>query len=164
MNQVIPETSIAIDFTIEACENMIENLKTYKQCMIDCKNMQAKKINLETNFEVKTFTQSHTLPGILSIDQSINKNFEDVEKLNTDIENALRFKRIYFRLIDDESKVLFKFFNELRRNDISFEENLEIMNKNIDLNIQPHRMNNQQTRTKPSIKVQIDQKPYKDKK
>jgi len=154
----------SIESSIEALSHLIENLGIYKQCMIDSINLhlQAESADNAPKYDFGAYPQSHTLPGVIQSSQAFNlQNTDRTEQINALKEKALRQKRIYFRLVEKDSKLYFQALKGLQASDASFEEFLEILNNNIDLSLQPNRINNRNSRTMPSIKLTVDQKSCK---
>ena len=157
----ISKSNIAfLGSTIETLSNLIENLKIYKQCIIDYFNMQSESTNTNNNSITYQY-QSHTLPGVISVPQTMKFDNERMEQINLNKEKILQQKRIYFRLVDKDSKLYFQSFKGLQNIDMAFEEYIEILNGNINLSLQPNKYDDKQPIMKPSIKLSIDQKPYK---
>jgi len=157
-NQILYSISnsntIAINASIEALTHLIANLKLYKQCMAD--SMKLLSVKNTYNDKIAPPFQSHNLPGVLSFSQILNlQNIKTDDKIKKDKEQVLRQKRILFRLIQKDSKIFIKALRSFELSDASFEEFLEIISDNIDLNIQPHKLNNE--RMKPTnIKFTVD--------
>jgi ATP-dependent Clp protease ATP-binding subunit ClpA len=152
----IAKSSITyIESSIGALNNLMENLKIFKQAMIDCINIQAE--SADANYPVTTFTQSHTLPGVTSIQQRIKSNDEKMEQLKDNKEKALRQKRIFLRLVEKDSKLFSQSLKGIQLSDASFEEFIEILNNNIDLSLQPSRVYDNPARMKPNIKLSVTQ-------
>jgi hypothetical protein len=153
----IAKSSItSIEASIDSLAHLIENLKIYKQCMLDSINLQAESADTG-KYTVSTPSQSHTLPGIISIPQNIKSGSERIEQIKTDKEKALRQKRIYLRLVEKDSRLYFQSLKGLQHSDASFEEFLEILNNNIDLSLQPNRSDDRSSRMKPNIKLSVSQ-------
>ena len=151
----ISKSSItSIESSINALTNLLENLKTYKQCMIDSFTLLSESTDINP---ITTFTQSHTLPGVVSVPQVIKSESNKREQINTNKDKALRQKRIYMRLVEKDSNHYFQAFKGLQHNDAAFEEYLEILNGNIDLNLQPNRLDNSPSEKKPNIKLSVSQ-------
>ena len=155
----IGKSSIAsIESSIYTLTNLLENLRIYKQCVIDSINLQAESADTGGKYQISNYSQSHTLPGVLSVPQGTDERIEQVKSAK---EQTLNQKRIYFRLVDKDSKQYFQSLKGMQNSDIAFEEFLEILNDNIDLSIQPHRLDDNPAKTKPSIKLSVDQEPLK---
>ena len=161
----IAKSSIAsIESAIGALNNLVENIKIYKQCMIDSINLQAENQDSGSTNAVGTRYQYYNLPGVLQTDpayylQGIKPDGERMEEINATKEKALKQKRIFFRLVEKDSRHYFQALKGLQHSDASFEEFIEILNGNIDLSLQPNKLANRPDKTQPSIKLSIDQKP-----
>jgi hypothetical protein len=161
LNSIAKSSITSIETSIEALTNLIENLKIYKQCMIDSINLQKESTDTNKNNAVSTFYQSHTLPGILSLPQIIKSESDRKEQIKSDKENVLRQKRIYYRLVEKDSKHYFQSLKGLQYSDASFAEFLEILDNNIDLNLQPNRIDDRSSRIKPNIKLSVSKELLK---
>ena len=128
--------------------------------MIDYFNLQAESTN--NNNSITYPYQSHTLPGVISVPQTMKSDNERMEQINSGKEKILQQKRIYYRLVEKDSKLYFQTFKGLQSIDVAFEEYIEILNGNINLSLQPNIINDKPSRMKPSIKLSIDQKSYKE--
>jgi len=156
----ITKSSItSIDLCIDALTHLMENMEIYKQCLKDCINLQAESADNAPKYDFGAYPQSHTLPGVIQMFD--HQNYDKTEQINALKEKALEQKRIYSRLLEKDSSLYFQSLKGLQRNDAYFEEALEILNGNIDLSLQPNRINNRNSRTMPSIKLTVDQKSCK---
>jgi hypothetical protein len=149
----IAKSSIAsIESSITALTNLLENMKTYRQCFIDCVNLQMESADSE--YKVTPPFQSHTLPGVISVPQPFNKSdTEKTEQLGAYKEKALKQKRIYLRLVEKDSRLFSQSLRGIQYSDIQFEEFLEILNGNINLDLQPIKIYDDPKKSKPNIKL-----------
>ena len=158
----IAKSSITyIQSSIDNLSNLMDNLNLYRQCMVDCFNLLAESADKSTENNFTDFSQSHTLPAVVSVPQSRISDSEKLEQIKTAQQKALKQKRIFFRFLDNDSKLLYKSFEGLKRLDSYFEEFIEIFNSNIDLSLQTNRTEQRSPKTKPSIKLSLDQKLIK---
>ena len=155
----IEKSSIAvIDTAIGTLSTLVNNLQAYKECIVDFYRLQSTGADIDTIYSFGTYPQSHTLPGVTSTPQAYhNQCDENMERINENKEKILRHKRIYFRFIEQDSRLYFQSLKGLKNMDAHFEEFIEILNGNIDLSLQPQKLNDRH-RTKPSIKLSVDQK------
>jgi Ni,Fe-hydrogenase I large subunit len=136
----ISKSSIqAIESSIGSLSHLIDNLKIYKQCMIDSINLQAESADIATKYAVNAPTQSHTLPGVITTPQtydlqSIKSDNERMEQVKTDKEKALQQKKIYLRLAEEDVRVFLQSWKRLQYSDVSFEEFVNTLNANINGN------------------------------
>jgi hypothetical protein len=150
----IKNTSItSIESSIMALTRLMENLRIYKQTMLDSFILEAKSINIE-NKPAAPF-QPHTLPGIISFPQIIKSNSDQIK---SNKEKIIRQKRIFFRLIEKDSRLFFQSLKGLKYSDASYEEFLEILNGNINLNLQPNTLDDRPAARNAGIKLSIEQK------
>jgi len=160
LSSITRSSITSIKSAIEVLNQLIENLKIYQQCVIDSVNLIAESAeNNSTKYSYGTYSQSHTLPGVIQSNQVFDHQEADrMIQINDLKEKVLRQKRIYFRLLEKDSKLYFQSVKALKRSDISFEEFLEILDNNIDLSIQPNGNDKRNKKTIPGIKLSIDQK------
>jgi len=160
LSSIAKSSITSIKSAIEVLNHLVENLKIYQQCVIDSVNLLAESVeNSSTKYSYSTYSQPHTLPGVIQTAQAFNGQEADrIEQINDLKEKALRQKRIFFRLLEKDSKLYFQSVKALKRSDISFEEFLEILDNNIDLSIQPNGTDKRNKKTIPGIKLSIDQK------
>jgi Ni,Fe-hydrogenase I large subunit len=136
----ISKSSIqAIESSIGSLAHLIDNLKIYKQCMIDSINLQAESADIATKYAVNAPSQSHTLPGIITTPQSydlqsIKSDNERMEQVKSSKEKTLAQKKIYFRLAEEDVRVFLQAWKRLQYSDASFEEFILTLNDTINTN------------------------------
>jgi hypothetical protein len=150
----------AINSSMYVLTQLLENLKNYRECVIDYFHLTRESADTDTEYSVGAFSQSHTLPGIIAIPeahnlQGITSNGEKTEQLKTAIEKNLKQKRIFWRLIEKDSNLYFQALKGLKSSDTCFEEFIEILNDTINLSLQPNKIANKPDRLKPSIKLEV---------
>ena len=144
----------SIDSSIGVLSNLLENLKIYRQSMIDCFDLGAEKNNTAA-----PPIQSHTLHGVVSFQQILKSENDRINQTETDKEKAIQQKRIFWRLIENDFPLLIQLLKQLKNSDAYFEEFLEIIGGNINLSLQPQKPEGKPSAIKPnSIKLNIDQK------
>lgn len=141
----------SIESSIDATSNLLENLKVYKQAMVNsfdqCMTTE-KKNSLVTPYP--------HLPGIITSFPEIIKSGSDMQQNEANKEELLQHKRVFWRLIENDYQLLLRSFKQLKSSDVSYEEFLEILNGNINLNIQPQKTDNKASTIKPTIKLTVD--------
>jgi len=150
----------AIESLVSTLTHITNNLEMYKQAMIDCTNLLAETINSNKKKDTIIPFQCPNLPGIISLPKPRDVEY-DLEKINVLNEKALRQKRIFFRIIQKECKLLFQSIKGLELNDSTFEEFIEILHDRINLILQPTRLVEKPSQIKSSIKVSVDPKLIK---
>jgi Ni,Fe-hydrogenase I large subunit len=136
----ISKSSInSIESSIGALSHLIDNLKVYKDCMIDSINLQAESADIAIKYSNNAPLQSHTLPGIISTPQSydlqsIKSDNERMEQVKMNKDKTLQQKRIYLRLAEEDLRVFLQSWKRLQNSDLSFEEFIETINNNINSN------------------------------
>jgi Ni,Fe-hydrogenase I large subunit len=129
----------AIEQSVGSLTHLIDNLKIYKQCLIDSINLQAESADIATKYAVNAPSQSHTLPGVISLPQSydlqsIRSDNERMEQVKASKDKILGQKKIYLRLAEEDVRVFLQAWKRLQYSDQSFEEFVEILNGTINKN------------------------------
>lgn len=129
----------AIESSIGALTHLINNLKIYKQCVIDSINLQAEGLDIISKYANDTPSQPYNLPGVInqpsSYDiQGIKDDNTRMEQTKTLGEKAVKQKRIYLRLSEEDLKVFNQSWRKLLYSNASFEEFMESINGSINRN------------------------------
>ena len=140
-----------IESSIEILSCLFENLKLYKQIMTE---LLSGNLDTDINCAITPQFQSHTLPGVVSL--PYQHNIKHDTEANTSKEKILTHKRMIFRMILKNRTLLFQSLKSLENMDIHFEEFLEIARGNIDLNIQPHKLDKKHITKSTNIKLSVD--------
>jgi len=162
----IGQSSIqTIDSAISALSNLMNNLEIYKSTILDCLILEAENADSGREYDYSEYSQSHTLPGIVSIPQlysfnDIKSESEKLEQLNTVKEKALNQKRLYLRFILKDANLLNQTLKGIEQNDCAFEEAIEILNGNINLHLQPSPLSDSPSKKEPSIKLSLSREFY----
>jgi hypothetical protein len=154
---IAKSTITAIGSSIEALSNLLENLKTYKDCVDDCVKLYSESADRTTEYTVSAYYQPYILPGVVSVPPA---NYdkgqgERKEQLKANKEKTLNQKRVYLRLVQKDSKLFFQSLKGIQTCDVQFEEFLEILNGNINLNLQPFDLYDDPKKSNPSIKLTL---------
>jgi len=136
----ISKTSITtIEQTIGTLSHLLQNLKTYKECIIQSINTQAETADLSTKYSRDIPKQSYTLPGIMTSGESYD--MEDITKdnarmmaLNDERDKVLKQKDIYLRLSQEDVRLFIAAWKRLLLNNHSFDAFVESLNQSLNKN------------------------------
>jgi hypothetical protein len=146
-------TSMTIELSINALTQLLENLKNYQNCVDDYFQIQKNYPDTDNKDDIARYSQSHTLPGVISFPQILQSNTDQTEQIRKNAEATLNQKRIFFRLIEKNSNIYSEAFKQLKINDGYFEEFIDILNGNINLNLQPQRFVHQPKNQSTTLEV-----------
>ncbi len=148
---IAKSTMTAIESPIEVLTQLIEDLQNYRNCIHDFFQLQQEN----DRTEVSSFlSQSHTLPGVISLPHGSKIDYDEREKRESNLKQILQQKRILSRLIQKNSNFYIQAFKEFKKNDILFEEFVDILDGNINLDLEPCRFDFK-TKSKPDIKLEV---------
>ena len=150
----------AIDNTISVLSSQLENLKIYKQCVTDILKIQKTVTDTINNDAFSTYSQSHTLPGVVSIPQAhnyqgIKSESERIEQLSAEKEKIFNQKEIIFNLWEKDNQHYFELVKILKANNAHFLKYLEVLNGNIDPSLSPIQHYDNYYQKRPIIKVNV---------
>jgi hypothetical protein len=133
-------TNSIIESSINIVTQLLENLKSYQHCVNDYFQIQKEYPDTDNKDDIARYSQSHTLPGVISFPQILQSNIGQIEEIKKNAEEILKQKRIFFRLIEKNSTMYSEAFRQFKINDVCFEEFIEILNGNINLDLRPQRL------------------------
>ena len=134
----ISKSSInAIETTIGTITHLAQNLKIYKECMIDSINLQAESADIVTQYTKEIPQQVNVLPGVVSIPPTY-----DLQKIRIDNERLIQIKDqkdkvkaqkdIYLKVCSEDVRLFISAWKKLNISNASFDEFIESINENID--------------------------------
>jgi len=130
----ISKSSItAIESTIGTLSHLIQNLKIYKECIVDSINLQAESADITTKYSKEIPQQSHILPGIISVPQAYNLNDiktdnERMLQIKTSKDKSMKQKDIYLRISQEDVRLFLSSWKRLNLANASFDEFVESLN------------------------------------
>jgi len=133
----IAKTSVtAIESTIGSLSHLIQNLKIYKECMIDSINLQAESADISTKYGRDVPQQVNTLPGVINIPpsydlQAIRSDNERMMAVKDQIEKADNQRDIYLRIAREDVRLFLASWKRLNLSNASFDEFIEGLNKSL---------------------------------
>jgi len=133
----ISKSSItAIESTIGSLSHLLQNLKIYKECMIDSINLQAESADIATKYGNEIPQQVNSLPGVISIPASY-----DLGSIRTDNDRMMAIKdqkdkvanqkEIYLRISNEDVRLFLSAWKRLNLTNAAFDEFIEGLNKQI---------------------------------
>jgi hypothetical protein len=153
--QITNSTLIVIDSSIIVLSQLLENMKHYRDCVNTYFQLQQENGKTEIKSFPAIIAQSYNLPGVISTPQVSKNESDKQEEVQRNIEKTLQQKRVFFRLVDKSSNSYLQAFKELKNNDACFEQFIDILNGNINLDLQPQPVTNRAKQTKPSFKLEV---------
>ena len=108
-----------IDQTISQLSSMTNNMKIYREVMVDSINAEAEGIDITTKYNRNDFQgQSHNLPGVNTVPPSydvvsIKKDqakFEEIKKIRDATEAQ---KNMYIKVLDQDFKAFIQLYKKM---------------------------------------------------
>jgi len=136
----ISQSSIsAIETTIGSLTHLIQNLKIYKECMIDSINLQAESADISTKYGTDIPQQSNTLPGLNLLPQTfdlqdIRKDNERMMAMKDQKDKVMNQKDIYLRLANEDVRLFLSSWKRLNLSNSSFDEFIDGLHKGLNPN------------------------------
>jgi Ni,Fe-hydrogenase I large subunit len=136
----IAKTSVRnIETTLGALTHLLENIKMYKETMIDCINIQAEIADMSMKYAVNPVQQSHTLPGVISSPQmydlkDIKSDNERMQQLKEEQTKCDQQKNLYMRLVSEDFRLLISSYKRMSWSNQSFDTFVESLNDQINAN------------------------------
>jgi hypothetical protein len=129
----------AIEGAIGTLTHLVQNLKVYKECVIDSINLQAESTDISTKYARDIPSQSHTLPGIVSFPEPYNLNEiksdnERMMQIKDGRDKAIKQKDIYLRIAQEDVRLFLGNWKRLNLANSSFDEFIESVNSQINDN------------------------------
>ena len=137
--QISKSAISSLNSTIGTLQHLLQNLTTYKECLVDRINLQAESADLATKYARDIPQQSHSLPGVISLPQAYN--LDDIkadnsrmEQIKTLKDKAIKQKEIYLRLSEEDVRLFLMNWKRLNYSNASFDEFVESLNSEINQN------------------------------
>jgi len=136
----ISKSSIsAIESTIGTLTHLIQNLKVYKECMIDSINLQAESADIATKYSNEIPQQANVLPGVISIPHSYDLNAiksdnERMMQIKDERDKVTTQKDIYLRVAREDVRLFLGAWRRLTLSDSQYDEFIESLNNEINKN------------------------------
>ena len=133
----IAKSSVSsIESTIGTLTHLVQNLKIYKECMIDSINLQAESADIATQYSKEIPQQANTLPGVVATPalydlNQIRSDNERMIQIKDQKDKVMAQKDIYMRMCSEDVRLFLSAWKRLNISNASFDEFVESLNKAI---------------------------------
>jgi Ni,Fe-hydrogenase I large subunit len=129
-------TVTSIESTIGALTHLIQNLKIYKETVVDSINLQAESLDISTKYGNDVPKQSHSLPGIVTLPQSydlndIRSDNDRMMQVSEEKKKAMSQKEVYMKMCSEDVRIFLQSWKRLNANHAQFDVFIESMDDSL---------------------------------
>jgi hypothetical protein len=126
----------SIESSIGTLTHLVNNLKIFKETLVDSINLQAEQTDMTIKYKRDIPTQSHILPGIIQtpVDYDMNSIRSDNERMiqmKDELDKVMKQKEVYLRLSEEDVRLFLSSWKRLVQTNVSFDEFIYAMSDNL---------------------------------
>jgi Ni,Fe-hydrogenase I large subunit len=124
----------SIESSIGSLVHLTNNLKIFKETLVDSINLQAEQADLTNKYAKDIPQQSHILPGIVQtpVDydmSSIRGDNERMIQMKDELDKVMKQKEVYLRLSEEDVRLFLASWKRIVQMNVSFDEFIYAMGK-----------------------------------
>jgi Ni,Fe-hydrogenase I large subunit len=125
---------VSIDSSIAALTHLLQNLRIYKECIVDSINLQAEVADISNKYSNEVPSQYHGLPGVVTVPQTYDLNAIRTDnarmmELKDDNDRANEQKDMYLRVAREDLRLFLTAWRRVNVTNLSFDQFVDSLNK-----------------------------------